>query len=141
VIFWDTSALLRCYDEQEPSHARAKNLLLKEQGHKGSALLELEAVSGVVRRLRTKAQRLTVLSLVKGHLQHFDLVPIEPSQIDRALRLVERHELRAADALHVAAALALSRELGRKSLRFLTADLQQREAAAAEGLRLIQLSP
>ena len=104
----------------------------------GSGLLALEAVSGIVRRLKGKGQRAALLETVKGHLEHFDLVPLDQAQVDRASRLVERHALRAADALHLAAALVLARELGRRSLRFLSADVEQEQAAKAEGLRLIQ---
>ena len=139
MIFWDTSALLRCYDGQEPSHLRAKNLLLREKGHLGSTLLALEASSGIVRRLKGKGQRSVLLGLLKDHLRHFDLVPLDQAQVDRAVRLVERHGLRAADALHLAAALLLAREIGRRALRFLSADVEQVQAAAAEGLRFIHL--
>jgi hypothetical protein len=90
MIFWDTSALLRCYDEEEPTHPRAKNLLLEERGHKGSSLLSLEAMSGIVRRLKSRKPRKDLLGLVKSHLQHFDLVPLDQPQVERAARLVER---------------------------------------------------
>jgi predicted nucleic acid-binding protein len=60
--------------------------------------------------------------------------------VDRAARLIDRHGLRAADALHVAAALTLASEIGRKSLRFLSADQEQMDAALFKGLRLLHLS-
>ena len=56
MIFWDTSALLRCYEGSQASHGRAKNLLLRERGHCGSALLRIEAVSGIRRRFGHRTQ-------------------------------------------------------------------------------------
>jgi len=46
------------------------------------------------------------------------------------------HHLRSADALHVAAAFLLSKELGR-GLRFVTSDVEQAAAARSEKLRVI----
>jgi hypothetical protein len=77
--------------------------------------------------------------LVREHLRHVDLAYLDQAQVDRASRLVGKLALRAEDALHPAAALSLSRELGRKAMRFLTVDVEQAEAASREGLRLIKL--
>ena len=74
MIFWDTSALLRCYEGNQASHGRAKNLLLRERGHCGSALLRIEAVSGIRRRFgRDRAMLASLLKTMRGHVDHFDL--------------------------------------------------------------------
>ena len=140
MIFWDTSALIRCYEASEPSHARAKNLLLREKGHGASVLIQIEAISGIRRRFaRDKGARASLLKIVTQHLEHFDLSPIDDRVLDNGVALVERHALRASDAIHLAAAILLSKDLGRRHLRFTTVDAEQGIAAVAEGLNVIRL--
>ena len=140
MIQWDTSALVKCYAALEKGHARARNLLLRERGHKGSVLLWPEAVSGIVRKLGTDRRvRESLLALLKGHLKHFDLLPVDQAQLELAVKLVCKHRLRSADAIHLAGALLLARDLGRARLRFATADIPQAAAARAEGLKVVEL--
>jgi predicted nucleic acid-binding protein len=140
MIFWDTSALIRCYEAGEPSHARAKTLLLREKLHVGSALIRLEAASGIHRRFaRDRAMMVPLLRTVDEHLAHFDLSPIGERVLDRGIALIKRHALRAGDAIHLASAILLSKDLGRRQLRFATVDAEQGAAAAAEGLKIIRL--
>ena len=141
MIFWDTSALIKSYGTLEPAHERAKNLLLREKGHKGSSLLWAGTVSGIVRKLGTNRRvRDSLLTLFEGHLKYFDLVPITEDQIELSVKLVRKHRLRATDAIHLSAALLLSREIGRKRMRFATADAVQADAARREKLRVIELA-
>ena len=141
MIFWDTSALIRCYEPEEPCHERARNLLLREKGHAGCVLIRLEALSGIRRRFgRNAAQAGFLTRLVSEHLKHFDLSPIDDRVLGAGMLLVERHALRAADALHLGAALLLSRELGRRQFRFATLDREQAEAARAERLKVLLLT-
>jgi len=140
MIFWDTSALIKAYGSLERGHARAKNLLLREKGHQGSALLWPEAVSGIVRKVgHDKRLRDSLLGLLEEHLRHFSLMPISDQQMDLSVRLIRKHGLRVADALHLAAGVSLARELGRSRLHFATADTEQAKAAKAEHLRVIEL--
>jgi predicted nucleic acid-binding protein len=140
MIFWDTSALIKAYGSLEKGHARAKNLLLRERGHQGSALLWPEAVSGIVRKLGPdKRGRESLLTLLEEHLRHFCLVPVSEQQIELSARLIRKHGLRAADAIHLAAGMSLARELGRSRIHFATADDEQARAAKAEHLRVIEL--
>lgn len=141
MIFWDTSALIRCYESNESSHARAKNLLLREKGHGGSILIRIEAMSGIRRRFgRNKGALVPLLKIVNEHLEYFDLSPIDDRVLEKGIALVERHALRAGDAIHLAAAILLSKEVGRRQLRFATVDSEQGNAATAEGLKVIRLS-
>lgn len=138
MIFWDSSALAKCYLVQETGYVRARNLLLRERSHKGSALLRPEATSGIVRRLGPDRRlRDSLLRLLGEHLKDFDLLPVDDAQIDHAVTLIRRHALTAADAIHLSTALALAREIGRSRFRFATADRQQGSAAGAEGLRVV----
>src|SRR5262245_56745705 len=49
MIFSDTSALVRCHEPAAKDHARARNMLLREK-HVACGLIQVEAVSTVVRR-------------------------------------------------------------------------------------------
>jgi len=139
MIFWDSSALARAYFESEPGHARAKSLLRSPGRKHGSALLRPETASGVVRRYRHDRTLIeATLDLLVDHLKDFDLVPIDDDLIERAVGLIRKHSLRGADALHLAGALVLARDLGRARFRFVTADAKQAAAAREEGLKVIQ---
>lgn len=140
MIAWDTSALIRCYSPRESDHARALNLLRNEQRQAGSAFLRIEA-AGVIARRTGPDRRLrnSFLQTLEEHFARFEFVPVEGVQLDRALDLVRRHALGGADALHLAAALTLARETGRRTLRFATADEAQAAAARAEGLKVLAL--
>ena len=140
MIFWDTSALVRCYSPLEVGHERAKNFLLSEKGNKASALIEPELTSAIVRRLgRDKRNRESLLAEIKQHLEYFDLVNVGDDQIAKANALVRTYFLKALDALHLASALSLSRELGQKRMVFLTGDADQASAARAERFKVIEL--
>ncbi|MBI3858187.1 MAG: type II toxin-antitoxin system VapC family toxin [Planctomycetes bacterium] len=141
MTFWDTSALLRCYEGNEPLNERARNFLLDRKLRFASALLRIEAISGIRRRFsRNKAQGAGLLRLLEGHLRHFSLVPLDEGVLRAAEGLLDRHPLRAADALHLSSAILLARELDRRQFRFVTADGEQLSAAKAEGLRVISLA-
>jgi len=141
MIFWDTSAFIKCYGEIEVDHARAVNLLDREQGHKGCVLLKIETISGLVRKAGSnRALRQTLLTLAEESLRQFDLMPLDESLIELGTRLILKHSLRAGDSLHLAAAVQLTREIGRGKLHFATADGEQAAAAAAENLKVIRLA-
>src|SRR2546428_517646 len=117
MIHWDTSALIKCYVALEEGHARARSLLLQEKGHKGSALVWPEAVSAIVRKLRgDRRLRDSLLNLLDEHLKQFDLLPVDQAQLELAVKLIQKHRLRSADAIHLAGALFLARDLGRTRL-------------------------
>jgi len=139
-MFWDTSALVRCYDAGEPGHTRAMNFLLAERVHEASAFIVPEVTSAVVRKLgRDRRNRDAFLRTIDGHLSFFDLSAVAEGHMGEAVRLTKKYSLRAADALHVASALILRKELGRRSLAFLTADRQQAEAARGERLKVFEV--
>ena len=139
-MFWDTSALVRCYAPLEPGHSRARNFLLAQGGHRASAFIVPEVVSAVVRKLgRDKRNREALLRTIEGHLEYFDLVTIDEEHLKVTSRLIRAHFLRAADALHLASAIILGRGLGKRRLPFLTADAEQATAARAEKLEVFEI--
>jgi len=139
-MFWDTSALVRCYDPGESAHARARNFLLAEKGHKASAFIVPELVSAVVRKLgRDKRNREALLKTIHEHLAFFTLSTLDEEHLEFTTRLIKRYSLRAGDAVHVASALILRKGLGKRTLAFVTADGEQAEAAREEKLKVFQL--
>jgi len=140
MIFWDTSALIKCYGV-ETDHDRATNLLTREKGHKGCALLRIETISGLIRSSGSdRALRDSAVALAQDHLKSFDLVPVDGSLLDLGIKLAIQHSLRAADSLHLAAAVRMVREIGRKRLHFATADAELADAAAREKMKVIRLA-
>jgi len=138
-VFWDTSALVRCYDPGESGHPRAMNFLLSEKGHQASAFIVPELVSAVVRKLgRDKRNREALLRTIDRHLAFFDMSSITEEHLDESVRLIKRYNLRAGDALHLATALILRRDLGKRSMGFLTADREQAEAGRGEKLKVFE---
>jgi predicted nucleic acid-binding protein len=139
-MFWDTSALVRCYDPSEPNYGRARNVLLAEGTHEASALIVPELISAVVRKMgRDRRNREALLERIDGHLAFFDLSAVSQGHLGEATRLIKKYSLRAADALHVASALILRKELGRRTQAFLTADREQAHAARVEKLKVFEL--
>jgi predicted nucleic acid-binding protein len=139
-MFWDTSALIRCYDPGEPRHERARNFLRSQKGHLASAFIVPEIVSAIVRKLgRDKRKRDALLDTVDGHLAFFHLSDVDERHLDETARLARRHSLRAADALHLASALLLRKAMASRSFSFLTADYEQAEAARVEKLKVFEL--
>jgi predicted nucleic acid-binding protein len=137
VIFWDTSALVRCYSRDEPGHGRAANLLASRERQSGSVILLPETMTALARMAGSnRALRDKVLRDARSALGEFELMPADIGQAELAARFAVEHRLRGADALHVAAAWLLSRELGR-SVRFVTADVEQAGAARLEKLPVI----
>lgn len=68
----------------------------------------------------------------------YELVELTPPVVERARRRLERHPLRAYDAMHLASALLTQTELEANrlpSLIFLTADDRLLDVAQAEGMK------
>lgn len=137
MIFWDTSALVRCYSKGEPGHGRAANILASKERQSGSVILLPEATGALARMAGSdRALRDKVLKDVRSALAEFELLPADIAQGELAVRLAVERGLRGADALHVAAACLLARELGR-GVRFVTSDVDQAAVARSEKLRVI----
>ncbi len=142
MIFWDSSALVMCYVPRERDHERALGMIGSGPRHAGTVILRPEATSALVRRHgKDTSVRDVVLALLESHLKGFDLFPVDDDQLERAVALIRKHALRSADAIHLARAVQVVRDLPKSPLRFATADAEQARAARAEGLRVIELRP
>ena len=139
MIFWDSSALVALLVEEEESIARRGQL---EADPKlavwwGTAV---ECESALQRRLRDGSLNAADAKLARQRLAELAAAwhEVNPTAAVRklALRLLRTHPLRAADALQLAAALAVE-NAGILDLRFACADQRLANAAAAEGLECV----
>lgn len=135
MIFWDSSALTPLLLTEEDSELREAQLrndpvVLVWYG----TLAEIE--SALCRRKREGALGREDASKARARLDLLreSWTEVQPTVAvrDRALRLLRTHPLRAADALQLAAGLAVCEEKTRGFV-FLTGDLRLRDAAEAEG--------
>lgn len=136
--FWDSSALVPLLvEEQSTAEMRA-------QYAKDDELVvwwgtEVECTSAITRRLHTGALASGLADDAALRLIHLatSWTEIGPSQVlrERALSLLRTHDLRAADALQLAAAVAAAE--GRPpTLTFLSLDGRLNRAARVEGFRV-----
>jgi uncharacterized protein len=133
--FWDSSALVPLLVTEATSDLRRKQYDEDPWAVVWfGTLVEIE--SSLVRRQRDGQLPADVEHAARKRLteitrQWTEVIPTEEVRA-RAIRLLRVHQLRAADAFQLAAALIFCREQP-QHLPFLTADQRLREAASLEG--------
>jgi hypothetical protein len=104
-------------------------------------LAATEVISALSRKRREEALDRDLFAAAKRRLAKLERAWNEVAQIEavraRARRLLEVHPLRAADALHLAAALVVVEERT-DSIQFVTFDSRLAEAAAREGFEVLR---
>jgi uncharacterized protein len=139
VRFWDSSALMPLL-LQEATSARLQGLLRRDPAVAIWWGTPVECASGLARLQREG--RLSQSGLRQAHGALDDLragaLELEPTEEvrSRALRLLAVHQLRAGDALQLAAALIWSQERVR-GVGFVSMDDRLRGAAAREGFQVL----
>jgi uncharacterized protein len=139
VRFWDSSAIvpLVCREAQS---ARCRSWLRADAVMIVWALAATEVVSALARKRREGALKPAVLAQAKQRLLKLENAWSEVIQYDavraRARRLLETHPLRAADALHLAAALVAFEERT-AGTELVTFDERLAEAAEKEGFLIL----
>jgi hypothetical protein len=138
--FWDTSALVPLLVTETDTARRADSL----QADPALAVwwgTLIECESALQRRTREGALPPEAARLARERLATlagaWHEVSPTPAVRTLAVRLLRTHPLRAADALQLAAALALQ-QAGLPGLSFLTADTRLADAAEIEGLTVIR---
>ena len=141
--FWDSSAIvpLLVFEEQTPW---AQKLLREDPVGIVWALSPVEVHSALVRR-RTDGSLDApgfLEARKRANLFFAAMSPIVVLEqvVMRALRVLDLHPLRAADALQLAAALIVSRERP-QDLPFVTLDTRLAQAAEREGFPLLWREP
>lgn len=141
--FWDSSALvpLVCREAQS---ARCRAWLREDPVMVVWALAATEVVSALARRRREDGLSAPRFTAAKRRLAGLEAAWSEVANLDavraRARRLLEAHSLRAADALHLAAAL-LAVEERPHGVSFVTFDLRLADAAEREGFESLATQP
>jgi predicted nucleic acid-binding protein len=136
--FWDTSAIVPLLFEEERTGAVVA-VHAEDPDQAVWCLTEVEIASALARRLRDglAAERAdSVRNEFKRYSQRWILVSSLELARSRALRLVNIHPLRAADALQLGAALIASGERP-DALPFVCLDDRLREAARREGFPVL----
>jgi len=136
VIFWDSSALVALLVTEGDS-SRRRSQLAADATLAVWWATPVECESALQRRLRDGVLTPTDARLARERLGDLSASwhEVNPTTVVRTLsqRLLRTHPLRAADALQLAAALALNQGVGTE-LRFACADSRLCLAAEAEGL-------
>jgi predicted nucleic acid-binding protein len=136
VRYWDASALVPLVIAEDET-ARMRSLLREDAHVVTWAWTSVELASAVERRARAgeldRAQRRAALRAFEELSSTYDEVTDVLAIRRRALSLLARHPLRAADAAQLAAALLVAPESG-PSLDFVCLDERLAEAAEREGL-------
>ena len=137
--FWDSSAIvpLICRETQS---ARCRTWLRADDVVIVWALAATEVISALARKRRDGSLTSAVFATAKQRLGKMESSWSEVVQYDsvtaRARRLLESHSLRAADALHLAAALVVFEERP-AGIEFVTLDNRLAEAADKEGFAVL----
>jgi predicted nucleic acid-binding protein len=111
-VFFDTSALTKRYVEEEGSD-QVRALCAEADALGVSVLVVPELISTLCRLVRegrlSPEDYRSLKSALQADLSDADLCDLSQDAFDQALLCLERHPLRALDALHVGSALVYSR--------------------------------
>jgi predicted nucleic acid-binding protein len=136
ILYLDTSALVKLYVE-EPGSRAVRTLLERAQVVSTSRVAYVEMRAGLARKLRQGELREKeykhILSDFQKDWKDYFVIEVSEGVANLGGELVEKHPLRALDALHLASALFL-RERVRSDVFFSSFDERLNEAAKAEGL-------
>jgi uncharacterized protein len=137
--YWDASALIPLL-VQEPGTALARGWLEEDRAIVTWAWSLFEIRSAIERRVRegliARARRQPLLDQFGRLARDWEEVVELSSVRARALALLARHPLRAADAAQLGAALLVAED-DPTSLTLVTLDRRLAEAAEREGLRVL----
>ena len=144
-LYLDTSALVKLYVQEVGTELMLK--LAHPDANNQLVILSLGALefrAAVRRRAKLGDLELTAAdSLLLSFSQHlatvFQVQPINDSVVEEAAGVIDRHNIRAYDAIQLAGCLALIATVGRDiEVHFVCADHQLLEAARAEGISAIE---
>jgi predicted nucleic acid-binding protein len=137
--FWDSSALVPLVSREE-STVRLQKLLRRDPAMIVWTLSMVEMHSALVRKRRAGAMTAVQLRESRSRLSGLSRAWTEVLSVDRvavrALRVLDLHDLRAADALQLAAALVACGEEPER-LPFVVLDEELAAAAEKEGFLIL----
>ncbi len=136
ILYLDTSSLLKLYLREERTEA-VKTLLDKADGVATSLIAYVETRSGLARARRGgrlgAGEHDASRRAFETDWATFAATDVTEPLVRLAGDLAEKHALRGFDAIHLASALTLQRELG-EQITFSASDDRLMSAAQAEGL-------
>ena len=104
-----------------------------------SALAQVEARSGICRlrqgRLLTPAEAASAIDSLSSEIRRMIEQLVNPPVLEAASTLVERHYLRAMDAVQLGCAIVARELLAAPDMRFIASDKELLEAAQTEGFQ------
>ena len=136
IAYLDSSALVRLA-LREPGFDALQARLTACESRACHAFGYVELRSAAWRAVRFGSIRISaemVNDAVEQAWSPIQVIELDSATIRRAGAMAERHQLRAFDAVHLAAAESLQRDVGKKFLRWFCFDAQLNQAAAAIGL-------
>ena len=138
IYFLDTSAVVKRY-VQEIGSVWIRNLAVASAGNYlyVSRITDVELTAAIARRRRLGS--LSVVEAVSARNEflkhftgHYRIVELSISLLQQASHLADTHALRAYDAVQLAAAIEIHRQI--QSLTIVSADSDLNSAASAEGI-------
>lgn len=141
LLYLDASCLVKFYVTEDHSDL-ARSWVDRASALITSELSFVEVGAAFARRRREGTYDQTALDLATARFQadwpHFHRMNLNPTG---SVDLAQRHELRALDAIHLAAALDLRQAAARLPVAFASFDRRQSAAARLEGLLLASEIP
>jgi predicted nucleic acid-binding protein len=140
ILYLDTSALVKIYVDEIKS-AEVRENAKQAEGLATSRIAYAEARGAFARKRRERGlsradYRSVVIDLDRDWDDYF-IVDVSESVVRTAGSFAEMYALRGADAIHLASALTLSKQVG-ESIRFLCLDGRLATAAGKEDLRVVK---
>jgi len=136
VIYFDTSALIKNFILEQGSKV-VQDLVRNSSPVATASIAYAEVYSGLTRkrreRLLTVTQHVTVCRQFEEHWASYIHVELAPEVLILAKDLIQRHPLRAFDAIHLASALVLQKGID-QALQFAAGDARLLQAATSENL-------
>ncbi len=141
MIYFDASALVKNYVLEDGSSMVAK-LLLENFNNATSKLTYAEMLSALVRRTRSgdlSVQKMReVIHKFEDDWHSLLIVDLHNDILPMIKKAIEKHQLKAADSIHLASAMWLKTSL-KEDIVFASSDLNLLKAARAE--RLSPINP
>lgn len=136
--YFDASAVAKRYIREDAS--ASVDRWLREGPALTARLTMVEVASAAARRAReetlTPAGLRRVLEALDLDARSFTLIELSPEVVVRARRLLLSHPLRSNDAIHLASALEVQEDIGRR-IGFVCFDDRLSATARAEGLTVL----
>ena len=144
LLYLDTSALVKLY-VQEPGTERMLALAHPDANNRLAivSLARIEFRAAVRRRAKLgDLDSVGADALIRSFMEHlasiFQVQPVNDAVLEEAAGAVDRHTMRAYDAVQLGGCLALRSTVGEEvEVQFVCADEQLVEAARAEGITVV----